>query len=55
MNMDAKPGVEPSAYMNGNANTYSHKLAKAGEVDMYAHLNRSYSRTPNNHNYLNIP
>lgn len=72
VNMDSKQnggchGEEISPYMNGHANTYSHKLnggsshgnggSSRGNDEQYAHLNRSYSknRAAQHHNYLNLP
>ena len=50
-------GNAVSAYMNGNANTYSHKLDSGkNNIDQYHHLNRSYSKNGlKTHEYLNLP
>jgi len=44
-----------SPYMNGSANTYSHKLSDKN-TDQYAHLNRGFSKNAQpQHQYLNLP
>lgn len=53
--MNGHNGDKIGPYMNGTANTYSHKLNDKNK-DQYAHLNRSYSKNAQpQHNYLNLP